>query len=470
VVNGCPEHSDHRPVILSVDGVRRRAQPRPSPLNKRFEARWLPEEDCENVVNSTWKDAWDRGASNTMDLITAVSKGLLTWSRDVLGDLQQRIKKLRNELEVIRCEVVSETTIRKEQVAKFKLERLEDQLELFWKQRVHVTWLEKGGRNTSYFHACATERKKKNAIKKLKGEDGVAVEGEEGLKALVTNYFSSLFTPMAGADLRGVLDSITPRVSEQMNTYLASDYSEEEVKKALDDMGDLKAPGADGMPAIFYKRFWGTVGDTVVKEVLQVLRGGSIPEGWNETIVVLIPKVQNPDRLKDLRPISLCNVGYKLISKVIANRLKVILGDLISPNQSAFIPGRLISDNTILAYEMSHFMRRKKKGKDVFMALKLDMSKAYDRVEWPFLEGMMRRMGFNESFVQLIMKCVSTVSYRFRINGELINTVLPGRGLRQGDPISPYLFLLCAEGFLAMLNKAEAEGLLNGIKLAPNAP
>jgi hypothetical protein len=161
---------------------------------------------------------------------------------------------------------------------------------------------------------------------------------------------------------------------------------------------------------------------------------------------------------------------YKLISKVIANRLKVIFGDLISPNQSAFIPGRLISDNTILAYEMSHFMRRKKKGKDVFMALKLDMSKAYDRVEWPFLEGMMRRMGFNESFVQLIMKCVSTVSYRFRINGELINTVLPGRGLRQGDPISPYLFLLCAEGFLAMLNKAEAEGLLNGIKLAPNAP
>jgi hypothetical protein len=115
-------------------------------------------------------------------------------------------------------------------------------------------------------------------------------------------------------------------------------------------------------------------------------------------------------------------------------------------------------------------MRRKKKGKDVFMALKLDMSKAYDRVERPFLEGMMRRMGFNESFVQLIMKCVSTVSYRFRINGELTNTVLPGRGLRQGDPISPYLFLLCAEGFSAMLNKAKAEGLLNGIKLAPNAP
>jgi hypothetical protein len=195
-------------------------------------------------------------------------------------------------------------------------------------------------------------------------------------------------------------------------------------------MGDLKSPGADGMPAIFYKKFWGTVGETVVNEVLQVLQGGSIPEGWNETIVVLIPKVQNPDRLKDLRPISLCNVVYKLISKVIANRLKVILGELISPTQSAFVPGRLISDNTILAYEMSHYMRRKRKGKDVFMALKLDMSKAYDRVEWPFLEGMMKRMGFNDLFVQLVMKCVSTVSYRFRINGDLTDVVNSGRGLR----------------------------------------
>jgi hypothetical protein len=269
-----------------------------------------------------------------MDYLKSVSKDLHTWSRDVLGDLQQRIKKLRIELEGLRRGDISEASLRKEQVVRFKLERLEEQLDVFWKQRAHVHWLEKGDRNTKYFHAQATERKKKNTIKKLKGDDGVVVEGEEGLKALISNNFSSLFTPMAGADIQRVLEWVMPRVTSEMNDFLASEYSEEEVKKALDDMGDLKAPGADGMPAIFYKKFWGTVGETVVKEVLQVLRGGSIPEGWNETIVVLIPKVQNPDRLKDLRPISLCNVVYKLISKVIANRLKMILGELISPNQS----------------------------------------------------------------------------------------------------------------------------------------
>jgi hypothetical protein len=138
----------------------------------------------------------------------------------------------------------------------------------------------------------ATERKKHNTIKKLRREDGVVVEGEEGLQALVTNYFSGLFTPMAGTNPEQVLSNIQPRVSDLMNEHLMAEYSGEEVRKALDSIGDLKAPGADGMPAIFYKKFWETVGDMVVHEVLNVLQGGSIPEGWNETIVVLIPLVE----------------------------------------------------------------------------------------------------------------------------------------------------------------------------------
>jgi hypothetical protein len=110
------------------------------------------------------------------------------------------------------------------------------------------------------------------------------------------------------------------------------------------------------MPATFFKHFWNTVGNQVTKEFMNVLNGGQIPEGWNNTMIVLIPKTATRESVKDLWPISLCNVVYKLISKVITNRLKVILPEIISANQSTFVPGRMISDNILLAYELTHFL------------------------------------------------------------------------------------------------------------------
>lgn len=190
---------------------------------------------------------------------------------------------------------------------------------------------------------------------------------------------------------------------------------------------------------------------------------------WNETIISLIPKVQKPERVTNLRPISLCNVLYKIISKILSNCLKKLLPEIISPNQSAFVPGRLISDNILIAYEFTHYMKNKKKGKQGWAAIKLDMSKAYDRVEWSFLEKMMIKMGFCQEWIGLIMECVSSVSYRVKENGSLSKPLEPERGLGQGDPLSPYLFLLCAEGFSALLNNAEAAGLIKGVKICNNA-
>jgi hypothetical protein len=194
-----------------------------------------------------------------------------------------------------------------------------------------------------------------------------------------------------------------------------------------------------------------------------------MPQEWNDTTIVLIPKVKNPEKIKDLCPISLCNVLYKLVSKVLANHLKKVLPDIISPSQSAFVPGRLITDNVLLAYEMTHHIRNKRNGNVVLAAIKLDMSKTYDRVEWSFLERMMRRLGFAEDWVSLIMKCVSTVRYRVRINGEYTDQILPQRGLRQGDPLSPYLFIMCAEGLSALFKSAEEKGEIQGIQICPGA-
>lgn len=190
----------------------------------------------------------------------------------------------------------------------------------------------------------------------------------------------------------------------------------------------------------------------------------------NCTHVALIPKVKTPQHMAQLRPISLCNVIYKIGSKVLANRLKPLLHHFISPYQSAFVPGRLISDNSLMAFEIAHFLKRRKDGKVGYGALKLDMSKAYDRVEWSFHEAAMLRLGFSPIWVSWIMRCVRTVSYSFMLNGEPRGTIFPSRGLLQGDAISPYLFLICAEVLSRLISEAEDRELLHGVKICNGAP
>ena len=190
----------------------------------------------------------------------------------------------------------------------------------------------------------------------------------------------------------------------------------------------------------------------------------------NFTHVALIPKVHEPKNMMQLRPISLCNVLYKIGAKLLVTHLKAILPALISDTQSAFVPGRAISDNSIVAFELLHMMHKKNQGRHGYLALKIDMSKAYDRVEWSFLEALMKGMGFAPRWIQLIMECVTTVSYSFMLNGNPVGYVIPQRGLRQGDPLSPYLFLLCAEALSSLILQAERRNLLHGVNLCRGAP
>ncbi|CAM8982037.1 unnamed protein product [Rhodiola kirilowii] len=209
---------------------------------------------------------------------------------------------------------------------------------------------------------------------------------------------------------------ISNRLSEEMERIITAPYNELEVQDALFQMAPTKSPGLDGFSALFYQKHWEVVKDSVIRSVLHMLREGVVEDELNKTMITLVPKKKDPEKMEDYRPISLCNVAVKVVTKVLANRLKHILPVIISETQSAFVPGRLISDNILAAHELFHFIKSRSKQKVGFFALKLDMSKAYDRVEWDFLEMMLQRLGFPKVWVDCVMSCVCSVKYVVRVN------------------------------------------------------
>ena len=171
-------------------------------------------------------------------------------------------------------------------------------------------------------------------------------------------------------------------------------------------MAPLKALGPDGMPPLFYQHFWGTVNHDVTSSILSWLNSSTLHSPLNHTFITLIPKKNSPEYVHQFRPISRCNVLYKIFSYVLANKLKRLLPTIITEHQFAFIKDILISDNILVAFEALHYMKKQNFGSHGFMALKLDMTKAYDRVKWFFIEELMRKMNFNERWINLIMVCV----------------------------------------------------------------
>ncbi|KAI8563745.1 hypothetical protein RHMOL_Rhmol03G0132800 [Rhododendron molle] len=190
----------------------------------------------------------------------------------------------------------------------------------------------------------------------------------------------------------------------------------------------------------------------------------------NHTNIILVPKVLHPEALPQFRPISLCNFSVKIISKVMANLLKKILNEIISPHQSAFVPGQQIQDNIVVAHEAFHFLKGHRRGKHSYAAIKLDLSKAYDRVQWDFVAEVMQAMGFDERWIHWVLQIVTTVSYSVTANGKERFSFLPQRGLRQGDPLSPYLFLLVIDVLSATIRSGARNNLFFGIIMKRGCP
>ncbi|KAK4382248.1 hypothetical protein Sango_2890200 [Sesamum angolense] len=187
---------------------------------------------------------------------------------------------------------------------------------------------------------------------------------------------------------------------------LVQSVTREEIKDAFFDIAEDKAPGPDGYSSGFYKAAWPVIGEEVVKAILEFFTTGRLLKQVNTTILALIPKVRVPSLVSDFRPISCCNVLYKVITKIIVQRLRSMLDKMISPSQNAFVPGRSIGDNILLAQEI--FSGYNRQGLPMRCALKVDLRKAYDTVEWDFLSVVLHLFGFSDIFIGWIEECVTT--------------------------------------------------------------
>lgn len=303
-------------------------------------------------------------------------------------------------------------------------------------------------------------------------ENGIWHTETRSLVDITRNYFANLFSSFypSAASIGATREGTDAVENNQMNEALCAPFSEKEVHRAVFQMHSSKTSGPDGFTAFFYQKLWPVIGNDITAGVLAILNDQQDPSDWNTTLTTLIPKVKEPMNLKDFRLISLCNTYYKIVSRTITNRFRPILNQIIDSFQSAFITGRLILDNVIVGFECMHWIRNNQQAKTGYVALKLDMSKACDIVKWIFLKEIMIKLGFADPWVSLIMRCVSTVSYSFRINHSIYGSIHTSKGLLQGDPLSSYLFVLCAQGFSHLLSKAVERKLIRGVKIANSSP
>ncbi|KAF7129689.1 hypothetical protein RHSIM_Rhsim10G0093500 [Rhododendron simsii] len=457
--------SDHKALLLCTKPNTRRYV---TPF--RFDARWFEYDDVKQIVQTQWED--DIVGSRLFCISQKIKKcrlALKSWRSSKNLNSRKEIDGIKEDID--RLEAHGRGFHLKE------IAGLEDNLakawekeELYWKQKSHQKWLQFGDRNTSFFHASTVARRRRNHISGIENSAGVWISEQKIVLAEFQSFFAGLFTREDNQQDNGVVHLIPRRVTTSMNSSLIRAFSTGEIKAALFDMQPNKAPGYDGMTPGFFQKYWDIVGLDVCRAVRSFFHGGKMLGSLNRTNIVLIPKIPTSTKVSQFRPISLCTAIYKVIAKVLANRLRQFLPSIISENQSAFVGGRQITDNVLIAHELTHYIRHKRSGTKGVAAFKLDMAKAYDRVDWRYLEQVMRQLGFHELWIGWVMECVKTVSFSITVNGEAGESFHPSRGIRQGCPLSPYLFLLCGEGFTALCNDYVSKKLLYGFRINRHCP
>ena len=343
---------------------------------------WLSGSRCGEVVEAAWRSCVSLDPNKEiLGKIEKCGKYLSWWNYNVFGNVRRELKKKRDMLaeeEALAMRTGSNVWIKE---LRREINELLDRETRMWNQRSRILWLKKGDGNTKFFHSRASHLYRKNVIMGINDIQGVWKEGLNEIADVLIKYYSELFTTSSPTTHQEALHHIPQVITKDMNKELTSRFEEWEVNQALKPMAPMKASGPDGMSPLFFQHVWPMIEGDVTHSVLSWLNSGTLPNPLNHTFITLIPKKKNPTLVSEFRPISLGNVLYKIFAKVLANRLKKLLNFVINENQSAFAKGRLISDNILIAFETLHCMKNYNSGATGFIALKLDMSKTYDRVE-----------------------------------------------------------------------------------------
>ena len=368
--------SDHAPLVInSQDEIFCGQKP------FRFEEAWTRDGSSSIVVKNAWvDDSWCTPQFTLVKRFKNMRVKLSWWNKHVFGSIQRRIAIIKEEIEKVQaCDPTNENG-KKEKHLQWEYSECLRREESLWRQKSRVRWLTTPDLNTKFFHIMTLIKRRRNQICFLKGCDGTWVQGNENIGNFFVSFFSNLFKSSNPPFHDAVGDLFDPVISLEENEQICMIPTDLEIKEVLFSMGSLKSPGPDGFPPLFFKHYWNIVNKEVTEAVKNFFSSGRLLQQLNHTFITLIPKVVGVARVNQFRPISLYNVVYKVISKILAQRLKVLLPKIVSPWQGAFVPGRVIQDNTIIAQEVIHAMKRSK-GKQGYMALKMDMEKAYDRTE-----------------------------------------------------------------------------------------
>jgi len=442
--------SDHSPMYLKCDIET-------PPIKKPFKFLnfWVEHATFKDVVKENWTADFSANPYILFNhKLKKLKKALSLWSKATFGDIFQKIASMEEVVMVHEAEFEANPTgMNRERLQKVQAELIKCLAleEKYWQQKAGMTWFKEGDRNTKFFHAQVRGRRKRLQLNRIQNSGGTWIEEEQEIAEEAIKFYEEQFTEAATPSSFDIVEHVPNLINTEQNAELIKQPTKEEVKVAVLGLNGDSAGGPDGMTGKFYHSCWDIIGDDLYDMVRAFFNGHELPKCVTHTNLVLLPKKKEVTTFSDLRPISLSNFSNKVISRVVHERLVKFLPSLISEEQSGFVKGRNIVENILLTQEIVTDIRlRTKAGPNVI--LKLDMTKAYDRLSWLFLTKVLRKMGFTERLIGIVFGLVSNNWYSILINGQAHGFFKSSRGVKQGDPVSPTLFILAAEALSRGLN------------------